>query len=154
MSRAALLLPLLLLSSACRRDMFDQPKYRPLAKSDFFTDGRSARPLPADTIAFDENDEGEAIERGTANGNFVATIPVPVDEALLNRGEERFNIYCSPCHGRIGDGHGMVAKRGFHPAGEPAQRLACATRPPGYIYRRHRERVWRHARVLRPATGA
>jgi mono/diheme cytochrome c family protein len=117
----------------CRRDMFDQPKFRPLAESQFFTDGRSARPVPAGTFQFGQTDEPEAVEHGTAKGNFVASIPVAVDESLLRRGQERFDIYCSPCHGRVGDGRGMIAKRGFQqPADLHSTRVQDA--PPGYIY--------------------
>jgi mono/diheme cytochrome c family protein len=117
----------------CRRDMFDEPKYRPLQPSQFFVDGRSARPVPAGTYEYGGADSGEAVEQGTLNGNFVARIPVAVDEPLLRRGQERFNIYCSPCHSRTGDGYGMVAKRGFiQPADLRSDRVRNA--PPGYIY--------------------
>jgi mono/diheme cytochrome c family protein len=133
MSKAAGLVLLLLLCAGCRRDMFDQPKIRPLRDSQFFTDGRSARPVPAGTIEYMDRDAGEAIEQGTTNGNFVATIPIPVDERLLTRGQERFDIYCSPCHGRVGDGRGMIARRGFiQPADLHTERVRSA--PPGYLY--------------------
>ncbi len=133
MSSAAPLLLASLAFTACRRDMFDQPKLRPLGKSEFYADGRSARPVPAGTFRFEEADQGERIERGTASGNFAASIPIAIDEALVKRGQERFNVYCSPCHGRVGDGHGMVAKRGFlQPANLNGDRVRNA--PPGYIY--------------------
>ena len=133
MSKAAALLLFALLCSGCRQDMFEQPKYRPLDRSQFFVDGRSARPVPANTYEYTAVDQVEAIERGTTNGSFIATIPVPVNEPLLKRGQQRFNIYCSPCHSRIGDGRGMIAKRGFiQPADLHSDRVRHA--PPGYIF--------------------
>ncbi len=133
MSRVLLVVVAAAALSGCRQDMFDQPKFRPLAASGFFTDGRSARPVPAGTNAYGGTDEGEAIELGTTHGTFVAAIPISVNEPMLKRGQERFDIYCSPCHGRIGDGHGMIAKRGFQiPADLHSARVQNA--PPGYLY--------------------
>jgi mono/diheme cytochrome c family protein len=133
MNKAVLLLPLILGAAGCRQDMFEEPKYKPMVPSNFFTDGRSARPVPAGTVIFQQADEGEAVEQGTNNGAFVTTIPMPVNEALLQRGQERFNIYCAPCHGRVGDGHGMISKRGFiQPADLHSDRVRLA--PPGYLY--------------------
>jgi mono/diheme cytochrome c family protein len=133
MNRAALIIALIACAAGCRRDMFDQPKFRPLAKSEFFVDGRSARAVPAGTFAFNDTDAGEAVEQGTSKGEFIANIPITVDEPLLRRGEERFNIYCSPCHSRVGDGRGMVAKRGFlQPANLHSDRVRNA--PAGYVY--------------------
>ena len=133
MNRAAALLLPLLLCAGCRQDMFEEPKYKPLVESDMFVDGRSARPIPPATFAFGEPDEGEAVEQGTLNGKFVASIPIPLNEALLQRGRERFDIYCAPCHSRLGNGNGMIARRGFmQPADLESQRVEHA--PPGYIY--------------------
>lgn len=119
--------------TGCRRDMQDQPKYRPLRASAFFNDGRSARPIPAGTVATDEADSADSIHTGYTNGTWAATIQVPVDEALLKRGRERFDIYCSPCHGRLGDGNGMVAQRGL---AAPMNLLSDRVKrePPGYIF--------------------
>ncbi len=129
----AALAALAVLSTGCRQDMFEQPKFKPLDEDRFFTDGRSARPIPAGTLRYGETDQSEAMAQGTQNGVFVATIPVPVNETLLKRGQERFDIYCSPCHGRTGDGHGMINKRGFlQPADLNSERVRNA--PPGYIY--------------------
>src|SRR4051794_20368709 len=97
----------------CRQDMQDQPKYRPLAYSAFFTDGRSARPVPAGTIAVDDPIEDTPELTGLTGGEFAPAIPVPVTADSLRRGQQRFDIYCAPCHGRIGDGHGMIEQRGF-----------------------------------------
>ena len=120
-------------TNACRQDMQDQPKYKPLAESRFFADGRSARPIPANTIARDELNNDDSFHTGEANGAFLDTIPVPVDLQLLERGHERFNIYCSPCHGEVGDGLGMIARRGFQiPADLHTDALRAV--PPGYMY--------------------
>lgn len=118
---------------ACRQDMQQQPKYMPLAVSAFFADGRAARPVPEGAIAIDEGDQNPALATGVVDGSFVTTFPLKVDVDLLERGRERFDIYCSPCHGRIGDGRGMVALRGFKiPADLNSERVRNA--PPGYLY--------------------
>lgn len=123
----------LLLTTACRRDMQDQPKYKPLGASSFFADGRDSRPLPANVIARDELDELNPSHTGAQNGAFLETIPEPVSTALLQRGRDRFDIYCSPCHGRIGDGYGMIRQRGFwYPSNLHTDRLRAV--PPGYIF--------------------
>jgi mono/diheme cytochrome c family protein len=123
----------LLMSLGCRQDMQDQPKYKPLGANRFFADGRDARPIPAGTIARDELNNADPAHTGEANGVFLDRIPIPVDEALLKRGQERFNIYCSPCHGPQGDGDGMVARRGVRiPANLHTARLRAV--PPGYLY--------------------
>jgi mono/diheme cytochrome c family protein len=133
MSRVWPIVAVVVLCAGCRQDMFEQPKFKPLDESTFFTDGRSARPVPAGTLRYDQPYRGEAFENGTDGGTFVAAIPMPVDEALLQRGRERFDIFCSPCHGRTGDGHGMIAKRGFiQPADLNDDRVRSA--PPGYIF--------------------
>ena len=133
LSSIAMLSALALLTASCRQDMQDQPKYKPLGASRFFADGRDARPVPAGTIARDELNDTDAFHTGEANGAFLDTIPLTVDLKLLHRGEDRFNIYCSPCHGRTGDGNGMVAQRGVKmPANFHTERLREV--PPGYLY--------------------
>lgn len=124
----------LLLLAGCRQDMQDQPKYKPLAASTFFTDGRSARPIPAGTVAVDELSDTDPEHTGAApNGDFLDDIPYTVTAQLLQRGQERYDIFCSPCHDRQGTGHGMVERRGFKtPADLSSDRVREA--PPGYIY--------------------
>jgi hypothetical protein len=130
---SALVIAVAAFTTACRRDMQDQPKYKPLQKSEFFTDGRSARPIPAGTIAWDELNDNDPEHTGESNGVFLDTIPLPVNETLLRRGQDRFDIFCSPCHGRMGDGNGIVAQRGFRiPANLHTDRLRQV--PPGYIF--------------------
>jgi len=123
----------LLAVTACRRDMQDMPKYKPLGANRFFADGRDSRPLPQGVIARDELDEDDSLHTGAQNGNFLETIPQPVTAALLARGRDRFDIYCSPCHGRTGNGYGMIRQRGFWiPADLSTDRLRAV--PPGYIF--------------------
>lgn len=114
--RRVVLVPIVLIIAAlcsCRRDMQHQPKVLPLQASRFFADGRSSRPAPAHTIARSELQEDRTFFTGASNGQFLASIPVPITRQLLLRGQQRFDIYCSPCHGLLGDGNGMVARRGF-----------------------------------------
>ena len=122
-----------LLLAACRLDMHVQPRLNPLAKSDFYTDQRSARPPVEGTVA-----RGDL--RGDTyfyTGKFGSTpgdyMPFPVTEDVMTRGRERFNIYCSPCHSRLGDGNGMIPQRGFRrPPSYHIDRLRQA--PLGYFF--------------------
>jgi mono/diheme cytochrome c family protein len=100
--------------AACRQDMHDQPKYIPLRPTSFFDDGRSARPLPENTVPRGHLDEDTVLYTGRdANGKLATEFPFPVTKEVLLRGEQRFNVYCTPCHGRTGNGDGMVVRRGF-----------------------------------------
>jgi mono/diheme cytochrome c family protein len=100
--------------AGCRDDMHNQAKTKPLRESPFFADHSSARPLPEGVVARGFLRADAALYRGVgADGKFVLDLPVPVTKELLLRGKERFNIYCSPCHGRAGDGQGMIVQRGF-----------------------------------------
>ncbi len=94
-------------------DMYDQPRYKPLARSEFFADGMSARPLVAGTIARGELQEDVAFYTGKVDGRYVDDLPVKLDAALIERGRERFTMFCSMCHGQTGYGNGMVVQRGF-----------------------------------------
>ncbi len=93
-----------------------QPKYKPQEESNFFADGSVNRmPVPG-TIARNELKENTAYYYGKdRKGRFVANAPVPFTETVLRRGQQRFNIYCAPCHSRAGDGKGIVVQRGFMP---------------------------------------
>ena len=102
-----------LLSLACRQKMADQAKYDPLEASDFFQDGMSARPRIAGTVARGELHADEYFETGKIGGQPGDGFPFAVTAEVLNRGEDRFNIYCAQCHGRLGDGNGMIPARGF-----------------------------------------
>jgi mono/diheme cytochrome c family protein len=99
--------------AGCHTDMWRQPKGEPLGENDFFPDGQMSRPLLTGTIARGKIRKDDAFFTGAVNGKWVDTLPVPLTKALLERGQERYNVYCSPCHGQIGDGNGMIANRGF-----------------------------------------
>jgi hypothetical protein len=110
------------------QDMATQPKDKPLAPSSFFSDGRSERPLLENTVARGSIANDELLVAKDSS-NF----PLPVDLVLLERGEERYKIFCSPCHGLQGDGNGMVAMRGMkHPPTLHQDRLRGV--PNGYFY--------------------
>lgn len=115
-------------------DMYDQPRYEPLEASEFFPDGGSARPIVAGTVPRGWLREDEALYTGKLDGEFVSKLPVPVDRKLFDRGQERFNIYCSVCHGRTGEGDGMIVRRGFRkpPSLVTTQRLLEA--PAGHFF--------------------
>jgi cytochrome c1 len=119
-----------LLFSGCqlKQDMAHQPKAKPLSPSEFFTDGRSERPLLENTVAHGSIENDELLVSKESN-NF----PLPVNQALLERGAERYKIFCAPCHGLQGDGNGMVALRGMkHPPSYHQDRLRQS--PNGYYY--------------------
>ena len=104
---------LVVAGSACRQDMHDQPKYVPLRQSTFFNDARSARPVVEGTVARGQLHDDELMYTGKVNGVDAAMFPMRIDAAVMARGQQRFNIYCSPCHGRTGQGDGMVVRRGY-----------------------------------------
>jgi len=103
----------LLFASACRNDMHNQPKYKTFAATNFFGDRRSERPVIEDTVARGQLHLDEARYTGKLNGKDIDFFPIQITRADVLRGRERFNIYCSPCHGRLGNGHGMVVARGL-----------------------------------------
>jgi len=110
---AAAMLVALTGAAACRQDMHDGPRYKPLQQSDIFADKRSARPIIEGTIARGFLHEDDVFYTGMQAGTPVEKIPMPLTEAVVARGKERFDIYCSPCHGVAGDGDGMIVKRGY-----------------------------------------
>jgi len=103
-------------AAACRQDMHNAPRYKPLAASDFFADGRASRNLPAGTVARGWLRADEALYTGRANGELLAEFPFPITNTEMQRGRDRYNIYCTPCHGILGDGQGMVVQRGLRRA--------------------------------------
>jgi mono/diheme cytochrome c family protein len=105
--------PWLILLSGCRQDMHQAPRYDPLEESTVLPKGSSAQPLVVGTVARGFLDEDDALYTGKVNGDPVTTFPFAITRDDLDRGQERFNIYCSPCHGRTGEGNGMVVQRGF-----------------------------------------
>ncbi len=100
-------------AAGCHTDMWQQPKLAPLDESTFYTDGQSSRPLVAGTIARGHMRLNDAFFTGRVNGKYVDSFPIKVTKEVILRGQDRFNIYCTPCHGRLGDGKGMISQRGF-----------------------------------------
>lgn len=102
--------------AGCRQQMADQPVGKPLQASDFFDDGMVSRPLPAGTVARGTVQNDDRLLSGRIDGEFVDGLPFAVTREILERGQERFNIFCSPCHDRVGTGQGMIVRRGFRRA--------------------------------------
>jgi len=119
--------------AGCRQDMHDQPRFKPLARSDFYADLRSARAPVEGTVARGQLHEDRYFytgKMGDAPGDY---LPFAVNEEVLERGRERFNIYCSPCHSQLGDGNGVIVQRGFRrPPSYHTERLRKA--PLGYFF--------------------
>jgi mono/diheme cytochrome c family protein len=123
----------LLLLAGCRQKMADQPRYEPLARSTFFDDGRAARPLEEGTVARGQLRNDQHLYTGKEGGKLVDTFPFSVTLERLARGQERYNIFCSPCHDRVGTGQGMIVRRGYRaPASFHIDRLRQA--PAGYFF--------------------
>ena len=119
--------------TACRQDMHNQPKYRPLRSTSFFADGSSARPLVEGTVPRGTLQEDAAFFTGTMGNVAVKELPFPVDERVLSRGQSRYDIFCTPCHDAVGTGRGMVVQRGYRqPPSFHDERLRLAD--PGYFF--------------------
>lgn len=103
--------------AGCRQDMQDQPRMFPQRGSEFFPDGRSVRPQVENTVARGQLHEDSYFYTGLQGGKEGNTMPFPVTLAVLERGQERYNVYCTPCHSRVGNGEGMIVQRGYRPAG-------------------------------------
>jgi mono/diheme cytochrome c family protein len=122
------LLPFAFLVSACRQDMHDQPKYKPLRPSRFFSDGQSARQPVEGVVPYSVGAVSPMTDESKAT-----TLPFAATEQVMDRGQERFNIYCAPCHGALGYGNGMIVQRGFRaPPSYHIDRLRQA--PVGHFY--------------------
>jgi mono/diheme cytochrome c family protein len=128
-------LALVMAMTGCRRnpDMAQQPRYQPYEPSEFFADGSSARPIVQGTVSRGERRAGTLLHTGMIDGKLADVFPFPITAADMRRGQERFNIYCSVCHGRLGDGLGMIVQRGFkQPPSFHEPRLREA--PAGHFY--------------------
>ncbi len=138
------------LLAGCRQDMHDQPKHTPFRPSAFFEDGKSQRPLVDGVVprrnlrdepwqSDGDSNGGRLLQPGEAASSLQAdlakatTLPFPLTREVMDRGQERFNISCAPCHSPGGDGDGMIAQRGFrHPPSYHIDRLREA--PIGHFY--------------------
>jgi mono/diheme cytochrome c family protein len=119
--------------AGCRQDMHDAPRYNPLRASTFFANGSSARTLVANTVPRGFVHEDRHLYEGIVDGKPADTFPFPITEDVMRRGQERFNIFCAPCHGRTGEGNGMIVQRGFRkPPSYHEDRLRNA--PVGYFF--------------------
>ena len=131
---AILALAAITLTSACRIDMHVQPRQNPLSRSDFYTDQRSERPPVEGTIARGQLHDDTYFYTGKIGNNPGDAFPFPVTQRVLERGQQRYNIFCAPCHSRVGDGKGMIPSRGFSrmPPSYHIERLQKA--PAGYFF--------------------
>ena len=113
--------------------MHDQPKYQPLEESKFFKDGLASRAPVEGTIARGQLQEDEAYHFGKKDGAYLSYFPIEINQDSLIRGQERYDIFCSPCHDRAGKGRGMVVQRGFkQPPSLHEDRIRDAA--PGYLF--------------------
>jgi hypothetical protein len=122
-----------LVLAGCRQDMQDQPKFFPQRGTDFYADGRSVRPQVENTVARGQSHEDSYFSTGLVNGKEGDGLPFPATMAVLERGQERYNVYCTPCHSRVGNGIGMIVQRGYMKAGSfHSARLEAA--PLGHFF--------------------
>ena len=119
--------------AGCRQDMHNGPNYEVYEANPQFADGRASRDLPVGTVARGQLRDDDAYYTGKVDGVFTATFPFEVSAADLQRGQDRFTIYCTPCHGQLGDGKGMVVQRGLRQAATYHQDRLRAIAP-GYFY--------------------
>ncbi len=103
--------------AGCRQDMHNQPKFYPQRGTSFYADGRSVRPQVQGTIGRGQEDEGSYFRTGMLNGAEGDGLPLPLTVELVERGQEKYNVYCTACHSRVGNGKGMIVMRGYFPAG-------------------------------------
>jgi hypothetical protein len=130
---AAALCGLVMMATGCRQDMQDQPKYIPLRPTDFFEDHRSARALLENTVARGHLNADTEFYTGKQGDKPVDRFPFPITREVLAGGQQRFDIYCAPCHDRLGNGDGMIVRRGFRrPPSYHIDRLRQV--PDGYLY--------------------
>lgn len=120
--------------SGCHQDMYDQPRVNPLASSDLFEDGSAARVPPEGTVATNDYVADKLLAEGLEGGELARRFPYPVTKAMLERGRNRYNVFCLPCHGEAGYGDGMIVQRGYaQPKSFHAEELL--SKVPGYYYR-------------------
>lgn len=127
---------LLMALAGCHTDMWQQPKLKAQSENRFFPDGKTDRTPVANTVAVGNLRADETFFTGKQNNKPVAQIPVPVTLELLKRGQQQYNVFCAPCHGKSGDGQGMIAQRGLALRRQPASYHTDRLRgmPVGYFY--------------------
>lgn len=128
----SLILMLLVFFIGCN-DMYDTGRIKPLEKSNFFTDGSSARPLPQGTVPRGYASNTDVLHTGKVNGKLADLFPFAVTDSVIQRGRNRYTTFCTPCHGRLGDGGGMIVQRGF-PRPNSFHTDSLRARPAGYFF--------------------
>lgn len=118
--------------SGCN-DMYDTGRIKPLESNDFFADGSSARPLPPGTVARGHAVNNDLLNTGMVEGRWADMFPFAVTERVVARGRDRYTTFCTPCHGRLGDGGGMIVERGF-PRPNSFHSDSLRARPVGYYF--------------------
>ena len=116
---AACLAVSVVVSTACAGNHRDQPRYDPQDESRLFAGGQSARPIVGDTVARGQLQEDTVLYTGKDGAKYLRGFPFPVTKEVLDRGQDRYEISCVPCHGEVGNGDGMIVRRGY-------------SRPPSY----------------------
>jgi mono/diheme cytochrome c family protein len=133
LARPLMLLFVAVTLCACHRDMYVQPYKRPLQGSPLFADQAASRPLEPHTVAQEDPAEIGPLQTGLQNGQLITDLPVPITGDLLERGQERFGIFCAVCHGADGYGQGMIVQRGF-PAPPSFHTDRLRTAPAGHFF--------------------
>jgi len=136
---ALLGLAAVLFAAGCRQDMQDQPRMVPQRGTDFFADHRGARPQVLNTVARGQLHQDSYFYTGVVQGpngyrQELDEMPLPVTMEVLKRGQERFNVYCTPCHSRVGNGLGEIVQRGFKPAGNLHDQVRLSQPLSHYFY--------------------
>ena len=132
--RYAVVLGVLLLTlTGCGRNMYEQAKFEEDEPSTFFADGTSSQPLPEGVVSRSRGGIDEVFFTGQDENGLLAEPPLEITQEVLERGQERYNIYCSPCHNYSGNGQGMIVQKGFvQPASFHEERLQAS--PVGYFF--------------------
>jgi mono/diheme cytochrome c family protein len=112
--------------------MYDKARWKPLEKNNFFADGAMARPLPEGTVARGSAVNTDLMSTGKINGQFADAFPFALTEDIVKHGQKQFTTFCTPCHGRLGDGNGMIVQRGF-PRPNSFHTDSLRARPVGYF---------------------
>lgn len=124
----------MLVATGCRQKMYETPRFEPYERNTFFRDSMSVRPIEDGVVSRSGTRYGDRFplyaDSDTASGSTATpepTMPFPVTQEILERGQQQFNVYCSPCHSRLGDGRGMVVQRGLRaPSSFHTERLRNA----------------------------
>jgi mono/diheme cytochrome c family protein len=129
-----LLILVVLLLSSCRQEMADTGRFQPMDYNDFFKDGRMARAQPLGTVAQNQLRDNEQLYTGMQHSKLSPTFPFEISEQTLQRGRDRFNIFCAPCHDGAGTGHGVAVQRGFEHGPETFHQQRLRDAAPGYFF--------------------